>query len=124
MEVSVPYVDLILDNPPARSPGYQDRLELGLPLRLYYSQVVWVDSAKIEEQGQSWYRINEKYGSYGDILWGAAQAFRTLTDIELAPLSPDVEEKRVVVNIPSQTLSCYEGKTEVYFTPFGAKTVS
>ena len=116
VEVSVPYVDLILDNPPVRSPGYQDRLELGLPLRLYYSQVVWVDRVKMDEQGQSWYRINEKYGSYGDILWGAAQAFRQLTENEMAPLSPDGEEKRVVVDVPYQTLSCYEGKTEVYFT--------
>jgi hypothetical protein len=51
VEVSVPYVDLVFDNPPTRSPGYRDRLELGLPLRLYYSQVVWVDEIKTDEQG-------------------------------------------------------------------------
>jgi hypothetical protein len=115
-EVSVPYVELILDNPPARSPGYRDRIELGLPLRLYYSQIIWVDKIKTDEQGQVWYRINERYGSYGDILWGLSHAFRPITVGELSPISPDVEDKRVVVNISYQTLSCYEGETEVYFT--------
>lgn len=115
VEVSVPYVDLVLDNPPARSPGFQDRQKLGLPLRLYYSQVVWVDQVKTDNQDQVWYRINERYGSYGDILWGAAEAFRPITVGEIAPLSPDIEGKRVVVNIASQTLSCFEGKNEVYY---------
>jgi hypothetical protein len=115
VEVSVPFVDLALDNPPARSPGYQDRIKLGLPIRLYYSQVIWVDQIKPEEQGAVWYRINEKYGTYGDILWGPAQAFRPITIEEMAPISPHVEEKRVVVDVTRQTLSCYEGQTEVHF---------
>lgn len=116
VEVSVPYVDLALDNPPARSPGNQDRIKLGLPLRLYYSQIVWIDQIRIDNEGQVWYRVNEKYGSYGDILWGVAEAFRPLTSDDMAPISPDVEDKRVVVDITYQTLSCYEGNTEVYFT--------
>jgi lipoprotein-anchoring transpeptidase ErfK/SrfK len=114
VEVSMPYVDLVLANPPARSPGFQDRQKLGLPLRLYYSQIVWVDQMKVDDQGQAWYRVNERYGSYGDILWGVAEAFRPLTVDEVAPISPEVEEKRVSVNIAYQTLSCFEGKQEVY----------
>lgn len=116
VEVSIPYVDLALDNPPARSPGFQDRIKLGMPLRLYYSQIVWVDQVRLDANGQAWYRVNEKYGSYGDILWGAAEAFRPITSEEMSPISPAVEDKRVVVNITYQTLSCYEGRTEVYFT--------
>lgn len=116
VEVSVPYVDLVLDNPPARSPGFQDRIKLGLPLRLYYSQIVWIDKIKAGDQGGVWYRVNERYGAYGDLLWGAAQAFRPITIDEMSPISPNVEEKRVMVNIPYQTLSCFEGKTEVYYT--------
>lgn len=115
-EVSVPYVDLVLDNPPARSPGFQDRIKLGMPLRLYYSQVIWIDRIKTDEANNVWYRVNERYGSYGDILWGAAQAFRPLTAADMSPINPDAEEKRVVVNIPYQTMSCFEGKTEVFFT--------
>lgn len=116
VEISVPYVNLGLDNPPARSPGFQDRLKLGQPLRLYYTQIVWVDQVKTGENGASLYRVNEKYGSYGDILWGAAESFRPITDEEMAPINPQVEDKRVVVNLTYQTLSCFEGNNEVYFT--------
>jgi lipoprotein-anchoring transpeptidase ErfK/SrfK len=116
VEVSVPYVDLYLDNPPPRSPALKDRKELGLPPRLYFSQILWVDQIKTDGEGNVLYRVNEKYGTYGDILWGAAQAFRPLTQEEMAPISPDVEEKRVVVDITHQTLSCYEGVNEVFFT--------
>lgn len=116
VEVSIPYVDLFLDNPPPRSPALKDRAKLGLPPRLYYSQIVWVDQIKMDGQGNVLYRVNEKYGTYGDVLWGAAEAFRPLTSEEMAPISPEVEEKRVVVDLTYQTLSCYEGKTEVFFT--------
>jgi len=117
VEVSVPYVDLALDNPPPRSPGLIDRLQLGLPPRLYYSQILWVDQTATDSGGQILYRINEKYGTYGDILWGPGEAFRPITADEISPISPDVaEEKRVMVNVTHQTMSCYEGKDEVLFT--------
>lgn len=116
VEVSIPYIDLTLDNPPARSPGLVDRIAQGLPPRLYYSQVVWVDQVKTDQLGQIWYRVNERYGSYGDILWAVAEAFRPITTEEIAPIHPEVEGKRVVVNVAYQTLSCYENQNEVYFT--------
>jgi lipoprotein-anchoring transpeptidase ErfK/SrfK len=33
----------------------------------------------------------------------------------MAPLSPEVEDKRVVVDVTHQTMACYEGDTEVYY---------
>ncbi len=39
MEVSVPYVDLILSNPTARAPWFKNRIESGLPARFFYSQI-------------------------------------------------------------------------------------
>ena len=75
VEVTIPYIDLVQENPPPRSPRYQNRAGLGLPLRLYYSQITWVDQIKVEA-GQTWYRLNEKYGSYGDIFWAPAEALR------------------------------------------------
>jgi len=116
VEVSVPYVDMIQDNPPARSPGLKARIELGIPPRLYSSQITWVDRIKTDSDRQVWYRVNEPYGSYGDILWARSEAFRPLTEEEMTPLSPEREDKRVVVNIAYQTLTCYEGKAEVYYT--------
>lgn len=115
VEVSIPYIDVTLDNPPPRSPGFRDRQAKELPLRLYYSQILWVDQVKIDDQGQAWYRINERYGSYGDILWGAAEAFRPIREDEITPISADVEDKRIVVNIAHQTLSCLERGVEVHF---------
>lgn len=110
VEVTVPYVDLILMNPPARSPWLQEKTNP----RLYYSQIMWIDEIKTDEQGKVWYRVNEQYGTYGDVFWAAAEAFRPITDDEISPISPDIENKRVVVDLNHQILSCYEGENEVY----------
>ena len=114
VEVTIPYVDLVLDNPPARAPWLQYAVSINLPPRFYYSQVVWVDQIRTDESGNVWYRLNEKYGS-GDIFWGPAEAFRPLTVEDVAPIRPDVQDKRIVVRIWDQTLSCFEGNKEVHF---------
>ena len=117
VEVSVPYVDAVIANPPARSRWLQYRLGNGQVPRLYYNQILWVDQIKTNEDGTKWYRINERYGNPGDIFWAPAEAFRPLTEEELAPINPDVADKRIVVdvNYGVQALSCYEGNTEVYY---------
>lgn len=116
VEVTTPYVDLTLDNPPARAPWLQYQLSINLPPRFYFSQIVWADQIRLDADGQVWYRLNEKFGS-GDIFWGQAEAFRPLTAEEVSPISPNVDpaEKWIVVKTWEQTLSCFEGKTEVYF---------
>jgi lipoprotein-anchoring transpeptidase ErfK/SrfK len=125
-EVTVPYVDYVLENPPARSAGLRNQISAGLPTRFYYSQVLWVDQIRISEAtGNPLYRINENGGrpqgvtggSPGDILWTDGAAFRPLTADEVTPISPDVDpaEKKVLVNVTNQTLSCFEGEKEVYF---------
>jgi len=112
VEVTVPYVDLVLDNPPPRAPSLKENPHP----RLYYSQVMWVDRIRRDEaSGQVWYRVKEPYGSYGDIFWAAAEAFRPIAPEDIAPIRPEVEDKRVVVDVRYQTLSCYEGDEEVYF---------
>ncbi len=118
-EVTVPYVDLSLDNPPPRSPWLKDTLDNGYTPRLYYSQVAWIDQIRVEGD-RVLYRFNEDLGhgyGYGDIFWADGRAFRPLTEEDVAPISPDVDpnEKRIVVNLTYQTLSCFEGNTEVYF---------
>jgi hypothetical protein len=110
-EVTVPYVDLVQANPPASSPWLK---EVKLP-RLYYSQILWVDNVKTSNEGKLLYHISERYGSYGDTFWALAEGFRPITSEEVAPISPEVEDKRIDVSIPHQTLSCYEGNREVYF---------
>jgi len=115
VEVSVPYVDILLENKPI-SPGFKSHIEAGIPLRLYYSQILWIDQVKTGEDGQIWYRANERFG-YGDLMWAPGSAFRPISEEELAPISPGVADKLVVINVDVnyQTLVCYEGKREVYY---------
>ncbi len=110
-EVTVPYLDLVLANPPARSPW----LKLGAKPRLYYSQVMWIDQIKTGENGEVWYRIKEKYGTFGDIFWGAGEAFRPIRAEEISPINPEVEDKLVEVNLVNQSLVCRENGREVFF---------
>jgi lipoprotein-anchoring transpeptidase ErfK/SrfK len=110
-EVSVPYVDVTLANPPARSPW----LKAATMPRLYFSQIMWIDGIKQTDSGATLYRVNERYGTLGDIFWARAEAFRPLTAEEIAPIHPEVTEKRVEVNLAYQTLSAFEGSNEVYF---------
>ncbi|MEP7136700.1 MAG: L,D-transpeptidase family protein [Chloroflexota bacterium] len=124
-EVTVPYVDLRLEGA-AASPHMKFLLENGFPLRLYYSQVVWIDQLA-QADGVIYYRFNENGGrpagitggSYGDLLWGEASAFRPLSVEDVAPINPDVDptSKKVIVDRTEnyQTLSCLEGADEVYF---------
>ncbi len=133
-EVTVPYVELEMVNPPPRHAYFNARYENQQPLRFYYSQILWID--KIEQRDGVWlYRINERYGNRGDIYWADARAFRPLAPDELEPIHPDVENKRIVVDVAQkkQMLSCYEGDQEVYFcrissgagnsTPMGKYTI-
>jgi lipoprotein-anchoring transpeptidase ErfK/SrfK len=111
VEVTVPYVDIVQESPPARSPWLK---EITQP-RLYYSQVMWVNDIKTNSQGKVIYRVDEKYGTYGDVFWANAEAFRPVSDEEISPIHPDVEDKRIVVDINHQVLICYEENQEVYF---------
>lgn len=108
-QVSVPYLDVALDNPPARAPWLKENPHP----RLYYSQVFWIDDLKIGTDGQDYYRVVQKYGG-GDILWAAANGFRPLTHEELDPIHPEVENKRVRVYLNRQLLVCLEDEREVY----------
>jgi lipoprotein-anchoring transpeptidase ErfK/SrfK len=110
-EVTIPYVDLVQANPPPRSPW----LSQAAHPRLYYSQVVWIDDLRKGSQGQMLYRVNERYGSYGDVFWATGEAFRPITVEEVSPINPDAQNKKIVVDVNHQTLVCYEGNQEVYY---------
>lgn len=115
VQVSVPFVDVQLENASAYAPSVKHRVnELGVLPRLYYSQVIWVDQIATNSEGQVWYRLNERYG-YGDVFWGPAQAFRQVTPEEVAPITPDIEDKYLEVNLHHQTVSAFEEGREVFF---------
>lgn len=121
-EVTVPYIDLTHEGVVA-SPWLQDHITYNFPPRLYYGQVVWIDRIR-QNNGFVEYRWNEDayghgngYGAYGEFFWGDGAGFKVLTEEGVAPISPNVDpnEKTISVDLDYQTLSCFEGKNEVYF---------
>jgi hypothetical protein len=120
-EVTVPYVDLQLQGSPI-SPGVKYTLQTQQPLRLYYGQVVWIDQVGSQDGHTILYLFDEApqhgYG-YGDKFLAEGSAFHALTDEDIAAINPHVDPatKKIVVDATPerQTLSCYEGNTEVYF---------
>src|ERR1700690_1228558 len=120
-EVTVPYVDLVIQNQPI-APAIKFLTEHIEPVRLYYGQVVWLDQVGTDSTGKVVYRFNESPGhgyGYGDTFLADAPAFRPLTPDDVSPISPDVDPatKKITVDATPQhqTLSCFEGKNEVYF---------
>ena len=129
-EVTVPYVDLILPNGANPiSPGVQFTIQANQqdkktypPMRLYYGQVVWINQIGGGPNGSVLYVVNEAPGhgyGYGDIFYADGTAFHALTNDDIAPINPNVDPstKKIVVDASHghQTLSCFEGKNEVYF---------
>jgi hypothetical protein len=121
-EVTVPFIELAHEGTVA-SPWLQDHLTYNFPPRLYYGQVVWIDQIRTSN-GFVEYRWNEDanghgygYGAYGEFFWADGAGLKVLTDADVAPISPDVDpnDKRITANLDSQTLSCFEGNTEVFF---------
>jgi lipoprotein-anchoring transpeptidase ErfK/SrfK len=110
-EVTVPYVDIYQDNPPPRAQVLQ---EMTHP-RFYYSQVLWIDDVKTGSNGEIMYHVIEKHGSPGDTFWAEAKAFRPITPEDISTLSPNVENKEIVVDVNHQTVSCREDGVEVLF---------
>ena len=120
-EVTVPYVELAHEGSVA-SPWLQDHIIYNFPPRLYYGQTVWIDQVRTNN-GFPEYRWNEDaghgygYGAYGEVYWADGAGLKVLTDADVAPISPEVDpnDKRIDVDLDAQTLSCYEGNTEVFF---------
>ena len=134
-EVTVPYADVILNNNPSTNSWVSARVEQGLPVRVYYGQVFFVDRIETRDDGNIYYRVNPNYYGGLDMLWVPAEAMRPILPEEILPINPDVMDKRVVVDIKRQTLACYEGGMEVFFcrvstgievgsTPLGTHRVS
>jgi lipoprotein-anchoring transpeptidase ErfK/SrfK len=115
-EVTVPYAEAALDQEePSSHSWVEAKIGKGLPLRVYYSQSFWVDQIKTHSSGQVLYRLNPNYYGGVDMLWVAAETLRPITNDDLTPINPEATDKRIVVDVTSQTLSCYEGSSEVYF---------
>ena len=127
-EVTVPFADVSLVHGPSSNSWVHYRIDNELPLRVYYGQVYYIDQIKIDKAGRQFYRANPNYYGGVDMLWVPSEAMHPIQPNEITPISNDVENKKIIVDVNKQTLSCYEGDTEVYYcrvsTGYFEKSVS
>jgi lipoprotein-anchoring transpeptidase ErfK/SrfK len=104
-EITVPYVDSRWGADP----------KAGRSSRLYYTGVFRVIAAEMGKDEQWWYRLQEGV-TYSPGPWVPAANLRRFDPSELTPLSPDVAEKRIAVDLKAQTMTAFEGDTPVLTT--------
>jgi len=80
--------------------------------RFYYSTTYWVDQVVTDKKGNVWYRVlDDRYLVYYFVL---AEHLRRIPDDELTPISPDVSDKRIEVDLAQQQLTAYENGSAVF----------
>lgn len=104
-EITVPFTD-------ARTAANPD---LRRAIRFYYTTVYRIVDAKQDAKAQWWYRVTDGW-SRGGGLWVLASHIRRITPEEMTPLSPSVTDKRVEVNLKTQTMVAYENGSQVLST--------
>lgn len=106
-EVTVPFTQAMRHY---RTEGWQP------VYRLYYQSTHWVTGVDEGPDGKPWYELSDD--RLGIRYHARASHFRPIPADELTPISPEVppEEKRIVVSLASQTVTCYEGEQVVFHT--------
>jgi len=112
VEITTPYTGMIFAKPPSQ---FWVR-EVVRP-RIYYSQVFWAYAVRVDPNtGNPQYCLKQRYGALDDAYWVDASVCRQITPEEISPIHPGAADKRVVVDLRYQTMTCYEGNQEVFFT--------
>jgi lipoprotein-anchoring transpeptidase ErfK/SrfK len=100
-EVSVPHTDAYA-RPDSQSP---------VLYRLYYGTTYQISRLESGADGQIWLRLNDENVVK---MYARPEHLRIVSAEELSPLSPDVEEKLIVVSLADQTLMAYEAGRPVF----------
>jgi lipoprotein-anchoring transpeptidase ErfK/SrfK len=112
VEIVTPYTGMDFVNTPT-----QYWLREAIRPRLYYSQVFWAfDVRQNPTTGKTQYCLMQRYGALPDQYWVDAEVCRQITPEEVAPIHPGEPNKRVLVDLRYQTMTCLEGDDEVFFT--------
>jgi hypothetical protein len=86
---------------------------------LYYGTVYRVVSAVQDDEGNWWYRLQE------GVTWSPGPyvptwSVRRIRPQDVAPISPDVPDKWIEIDLARQTLTCLEGGTPVRSAPISS----
>lgn len=100
-EVYVPFVD-------GRARPAADAAVL---YRFYYSAVYRVSAVLAGPDGAPWYQVGTEIFPN---MYAPAAAFRIIAPEEITPLSPQVSDKRLVVDLSRQAIRAFEGQAEVF----------
>jgi len=105
-EITVPFVD-------AYSSLEENR---AIIYRFYYASTFWILKRMIDEEESVWYQLldDRNYRVY----YVPASTMRLVPDSELTAISTTVppEDKKIVVDLTSQTLAAYEGEKTVFMS--------
>lgn len=83
--------------------------------KLYYGTIYRAASAMIDASGKGWYQLREGIVSKSGVCV-PAWSVRRIAPEDLTPLSPGQPDKRIVIDLQSQALTCFEGDTAVFST--------
>ena len=112
VEIVTPYTGMTFARPPA-----QTWVRETIDPRIYYSQIFWAFDVRTNpETGKTEYCLKQLYGALPDEYWIDATVCRQIMPEEISPIHPDAEDKHILVDLLYQTLSCYEGDEEVFFS--------
>ena len=106
-ELTVPYTQAVRYT---KTYGWQPNL------RLYYGSVHWIDGIDDGPDSEPWYRIYDEL--VGVPYHVQALHLRPIPFDEWSPISPEIllEDKRIEVNLATQTLTAYEYDQTVFQT--------
>ncbi len=96
-------------------PIAETRLKPGAPRvsrKIYYGSVYRAVDAVQDDQDRWWYRLQDGI-AYSPGPYVLASSLRYLPEAAMSPLSPDRTDKKIVVNLAEQELTCFEGDTPV-----------
>jgi hypothetical protein len=89
--------------------------------RLYYASTYWVYEVSIDNFGEVWYRIlDDLLGGYYYVL---AKHLRPIDAAEVTPISPEVTDKLIKVDLANQKMAAYENGRVVFAAPVSTGTV-
>lgn len=104
-EVRVPYTDAYEQADKNSKLGY----------RIYYETTHWIKAVVTGVDGKTWYQIRDD--KWDKLYFVPAEHLHIFSADELAPITPEVTNKKIVVKLDSQLVMAYENDKPVYVVP-------
>lgn len=86
--------------------------------RLYYASTYWVSEVSTDAFGEVWYRIvDDLLGGYYYVL---AKHLRPIDASEITPITSEISDKLIKVNLAKQEVAAYENGRVVFAAPMSS----